>query len=144
PVMPMPTDPAKKDQAPMLAPQAFAQAPASGADAGMSFDTDMFGDLGVSGFGLANVLIPGSSSSFGNPPPRVVQVRVPIATHASFKISDVESPRPSDRVYFNYNFYSQIPVGGVNADLHRELIGFEKTFKDGNASFGMRLPFLQT
>ena len=24
--------------------------------------------------------------------------------------------------------------------LHREVIGFEKTFLDGNASFGMRLP----
>src|SRR5262249_20066000 len=28
-------------------------------------------------------------------------------------------------------------------NLHREVIGFEKTFFDGNASFGMRLPFLQ-
>jgi hypothetical protein len=28
-------------------------------------------------------------------------------------------------------------------DLHREVLGFEKTFLDQNASFGMRLPFFQ-
>src|SRR5262245_4049227 len=29
------------------------------------------------------------------------------------------------------------------ANLHRETFGFEKTFFDGNASFGMRVPFFQ-
>lgn len=31
-----------------------------------------------------------------------------------------------------------------NVNLHRELIGFEKTFWNGNASVGVRLPFFQT
>jgi hypothetical protein len=32
-------------------------------------------------------------------------------------------------------------LGNINEN--REMIGFEKTFLDGNASFGMRLPFIQ-
>jgi hypothetical protein len=66
----------------------------------------------------------------------------------AFKISENESPRPIDRVYFTYNYYNNVN-GGLNApgvaqtDVHREVIGFEKTFFDGNASLGMRLPFVQ-
>jgi hypothetical protein len=37
----------------------------------------------------------------------------------------------------------KLDFGPSRADLHREMIGFEKTFFDGNASFGMRLPFVQ-
>jgi hypothetical protein len=71
-------------------------------------------------------------------------VLVPIVSHASFKISDNESPRPTDRVFFTYNNFSGVSAGnGSTFGLNRELIGFEKTFLDGNASFGMRLPFLE-
>jgi hypothetical protein len=136
-----PTEPNKTDQAPAIDAQAFAQAPASGAERGLSFNPAMFGDLGVSGFAFVNVVVP-SSNPFS--PSSVVKVRVPIAEHASFKISDVQSPLPSDRVYFNYNFYDRVPVAGTTVGLNRELIGFEKTCLGGNASFGMRLPFLQT
>jgi hypothetical protein len=138
----VPTEPNKTDQAPAIDPQAFSQAPASGAERGLSFNPAMFGDLGVSGFAFVNVLVPSNNPFF--PTSSVVKVRVPVVEHASFKISDVESPQPSDRVYFNYNFYDRVPVAGASAGLNRELIGFEKTFLGGNASFGMRLPFLQT
>jgi hypothetical protein len=61
-----------------------------------------------------------------------------------FKIADNESPRPTDRVFVTYNYYNSLTTfGGPTFDLHREMIGFEKTFFDGNASIGMRLPFLQ-
>src|SRR5260370_20266835 len=62
------------------------------------------------------------------------------------KISENESPRPVDRVFFEYNYYNNVDkldFGPSRADLHREMIGFEKTFFDGNASFGMRLPFVE-
>jgi hypothetical protein len=142
PVSVIPTDPSKKEQAPLLDAQAFAQAPAAGGEAGLSFNPAMFGDLGLSGFAFVNILVPSTNPSF--PTSSVVKVRVPIVAHAAFKISDVESPRPSDRLYFNYNFYDRVPVAGTTVGLNRELVGFEKTFLGGNASFGMRLPFLQS
>jgi len=43
-----------------------------------------------------------------------------------------------------YNYFDRASAGGTNFGLHRELLGFEKTFLDGDASFGVRLPFLQT
>src|SRR5205085_9663272 len=49
-----------------------------------------------------------------------------------------------DRVFFTYNYYDRVNAAAANFGLNRELIGFEKTFLDGNASFGMRLPFQQT
>src|SRR5262249_53272856 len=33
--------------------------------------------------------------------------------------------------------------GGRDFDVHREVFGFEKTFLNGDASFGMRVPILQ-
>jgi Putative MetA-pathway of phenol degradation len=74
--------------------------------------------------------------------------RIPFAARGAFKIADNESPRPTDRVFFNYNYFNALAIASTSssvttADLHRETIGFEKTFLDGNASFGMRVPFLQ-
>lgn len=75
-------------------------------------------------------------------------VRIPIAgRYSGILITDNDSPRPTDRVYLGYNYYHQIgaaanpAVGGSN--LNREIAGFERTFLDGDASFGMRLPFVQ-
>jgi hypothetical protein len=71
-------------------------------------------------------------------------VFIPQVNRGGFKIADNESPRPTDRVFVTYNYYNNVnTLGGPNFDLHREMIGFEKTFFDGNASIGMRLPFLQ-
>jgi hypothetical protein len=100
-------------------------------------------------------------------------VRVPIGTLGAFKIAENESPRPEDRVFFTYNFYSDFtgPIGGLNVprtdtfittingnpatistfvpavaprvDLHREVFGFEKTFLDGYASIGLRAPVIE-
>jgi hypothetical protein len=80
--------------------------------------------------------------------------RVPISSRATFKLADFESPRPMDRVFFNYNFYDNMHVTGVssttpgfsvpNFDIHVETIGFEKTFLDGDASIGLRVPIIQT
>lgn len=101
-----------------------------------------------------NVLIPGTP---GNPaiagtPPTFIPVTasfvVPSASH-EFKISDNESPRPQDRFFTSFNFFNNVEgtansrigsdIGNIN--VYRQVLGFEKTFFDGNASIGMRLPF---
>src|SRR5262249_8824910 len=51
------------------------------------------------------------------------------------------------RVFATYNYYNNINpsfrAGGPQTDVHREVIGFERTFLDGDASFGVRLPYVQ-
>ena len=66
----------------------------------------------------------------------------------AFKIMENESPRPTDRVYASYNFFSDVnpslSVPGLPVtNVHRETFGIEKTFLEGNASVGLRLPLLQ-
>jgi len=37
-----------------------------------------------------------------------IAVLAPVPNHAAYKITEEESPRPTDRVYFNYNFYNDV------------------------------------
>jgi hypothetical protein len=131
----------------------------------ISFNPAMFGDLGGPGFGRIlvrsfivippmTITVPGPPSDTGPTtitktiPGRTIEkdtiIQVPLAGFGAFKISDNESPRPTDRVFFTYNYFDRAGAGGTTFGLDRELIGFEKTFLDGNASFGLRLPFTQT
>ena len=69
------------------------------------------------------------------------------ARYSGVLITDNDNPRPQDRVYGGYNFYDDIG-GALNTglprfDQQRQTVGFEKTFLGGDASFGMRLPFVQ-
>ena len=52
------------------------------------------------------------------------------------RIADNENPRPMDRIYLAYDLFN---TGGPA--VTRTTIGFERTFLDGDASFGLRLPF---
>jgi len=66
----------------------------------------------------------------------------------SFKIGENESPRPTDRIYATYNFFydvnNSLRVPGTEVtNVHRQTLGFEKTFLDGDASIGFRLPLIQ-
>ena len=76
----------------------------------------------------------------------IATVLAPLPLHSAYNIGEDESPRPQDRVYFSYNYYDDVnrllPAAGLS-DLDRETIGVEKTFADGNASIGLRLPFVQ-
>src|SRR5262245_36560325 len=66
----------------------------------------------------------------------------------SFKIADNQTPMPVDRVTYSFNFFDyvnqsvnqrfNVPLERIQA--YRHVLGFEKTFLDQNASFGMRLP----
>lgn len=82
---------------------------------------------------------------------RVAQTRLVRLTLASrysgVLVTDNDNPRPQDRFYGGFNFYDDIG-GKLNpglgqVDFQRQLVGFEKTFLGGDASFGMRLPFQQ-
>jgi hypothetical protein len=128
-----------------------AQAGEAGTAASSSFVSNMFGDL-IGASGVRTVFRPvttvtANGRSFTRLAP--VQVRVPlIASASSFKITENESPRPVDRVFINYNYYNDVDRAinqpfGPNYDVHNETVGFEKTFLDGEASFGMRLPLVQ-
>ncbi|MGA2699516.1 MAG: hypothetical protein ABSH35_00265 [Isosphaeraceae bacterium] len=65
-----------------------------------------------------------------------------------FKIADNQSPRPMDRVFVDFNYYDNVnsalnhrlgaPISNMQA--YHEVFGAEKTFLDGNASLGLRLP----
>lgn len=74
--------------------------------------------------------------------------RVPIVARGAFKITENESPRPVDRFYINYNYFSAVnqnfgAPGVPRLNLHQQTLGLEKTFLDGNMSVGVRVPFIQ-
>jgi hypothetical protein len=95
----------------------------------------MIGDLGVRGYATISESASGGSRSVR---------RLPLG-QGSYKIADNESPMPLNRVFMTYNYFNSVETfGNGNFDLHREVIGFERTFLDGAASFGMRLPFIET
>ena len=71
-------------------------------------------------------------------------VQGPISTaRGQLKIVENESPVPQDRVFINYNRYSGFPKEQLLDTVHREIIGFEKTFLDKKFSIGLRLPLYQ-
>jgi hypothetical protein len=69
-------------------------------------------------------------------------------TVRNFKISENQSPQPQDRIFYDFNYFNNLnsaintadktQVTHMKAYVHQW--GFEKTFDDGNGSFGMRLP----
>ena len=90
---------------------------------------------------------PGTPSVPPNPPgTRAAQLFYP--TVRIFKACENMSPRPQDRVFFSFNNYFdvnqdinrdfKVPVRNITAA--RYFFGFEKTFNDGNGSFGLRFP----
>jgi hypothetical protein len=81
------------------------------------------------------------------PPGRVVTTALAPSARG-FKISENQSPRPQDRVFASFSYYADIngavnrALGGfiTNMTVYRELFGVEKTFLDGDASLGLRMP----
>ncbi len=64
------------------------------------------------------------------------------------KISDNQSPVPQDRFFYSFNYFDNLnasvnsrilsPVS--NLQVYHQLFGIEKTFLDGRASIGFRVP----
>jgi hypothetical protein len=150
------TQPPQLPQQPTLSSDALAQAGGRGTLGDTGGTPPIFGDLiGIQGSRVV-VLAPGATL----PPQQARTFRVvngnriivaaPVPYRGAYKITENESPRPTTRLYFNYNFFNNVDnvdlfVGGTghNADLHRETVGFEYAFADGDASVGLRMPFFQ-
>jgi hypothetical protein len=105
----------------------------SGFDSLASATPQMIGDL--LGYGRAFTM----RNATGNPGTGTV-----FASRGAFKISENESPRPTDRVFVTGNYFNGARGFDNRLDVYRGLIGFEKTFLDGNASFGLRAPMQQS
>jgi hypothetical protein len=66
----------------------------------------------------------------------------------SFKIAEDQSPRPTDRVFVDFNYFNNVnrsvndTLGSAfhNIEVYRETFGVEKTFLDGFGSVELRLP----
>ncbi len=66
----------------------------------------------------------------------------------NFKLSENMSPRPQDRIFFNFNYYNGLnntinlkdlsPITRMKAYIYN--FGVEKTFNNGMGSIGLRLP----
>ncbi len=101
----------------------------------------MIGDL-LSVGQLNSSFLNSSSSSSSS---RINSYRALLVNVNALKITENESARPQDRVYFNYNYFNNVGSGfpgGSTFDVHRETFGFERTMMDGSASIGARLPIL--
>ncbi len=139
---------------------AFAQAPPTGGEAAQSALPNMVGDLGfyglaprlvqstssvspVNGLGSGSFTSSFSSFSSSSSSSSSLSNRVPVTNFGSFKISDNGTVVPEDRVFLTYNYYNVDGLHTTGFAIHREDIGFEKSFLDGKASVGMRLPYTQ-
>ncbi len=58
------------------------------------------------------------------------------------KLSENNSPIPTDRVIFNYHFFNDVQNGF--GDVSRYTMGIEKTYANGDVSFELRVPFAAT
>jgi hypothetical protein len=126
---------------------------------------DIFGEAGAgTGAGFGGTLAAGSTPFAmigdispisplpgppGPPTPPGARGASPIfSTARNFKISENQSPRPQDRVFFEFNYYNNVndtinvrdlsPVTQMKAYIYN--FGFEKTFNNGMGSIGIRLP----
>lgn len=165
PLTPTPAPPAVAAATPAPAPTPPpAQAPGLDASLGLLEQGEspiMLGDISPNGTIRAFALpglgpppnpVPPVPPRPGLPPAFVTRpgllVRSVISSTNGFKIADNQSPRPQDRVYATFNYFGDVNgsinrrLGGVFSEMHiyRETFGFEKTFWDRNASFGMRVP----
>jgi hypothetical protein len=135
-----PKEPAPKEPAPVL-PEIFADNPMPTAFA-PRLNPQMIGDfLGV--FGQASSGQSSQSSQSG----QSSQSRPAVEIGSIIKIADNQGPLPVDRVFLTgnyFNFVNSPGAGGPGSTVYTESFGFEKTFRNGEASFGAIVPIFQT
>jgi hypothetical protein len=111
-------------------------------------DVPLHGDqFSVGGFGPGAGALPPTSFGQGQAV-ALSKVGVVAPTIRGFKITEDESPRPTDRAYYDFNYFNRVndsvnkhfgsDVDRINA--YRSTFGIEKTFLDGYMSIGFRLP----
>ena len=60
------------------------------------------------------------------------------------KMSEDTNPIPRDRIIFDYDYFGGATLAPGGVDVHRIVVGFEKTYLDGRASIEVRMPFAST
>src|SRR5262249_61113302 len=97
---------------------------------------------------LAAPMFPSATNQPGRPLPPSDHVASPVLPAVrGFKIADNQSPRPQDRIYFNFNYFntlgdainSQYCTTVTQMKAYVYTFGFEKTFNDGMGSVSLRL-----
>ncbi|MCE9567698.1 MAG: hypothetical protein K8U57_37330 [Planctomycetes bacterium] len=67
--------------------------------------------------------------------------------YSGIMITDNDSPRPSNRVYFGYSYYDGLGAaqnpGFGDVTQNRQIFGIEQTLFNGNTSIGLRMPYVQ-
>jgi hypothetical protein len=110
----------------------FAQAGAGAVSGPESIAPNMVGDY-LGGFFTLQ--------TFGGPAQSVV---LPGGAVPRFKMAENTSPMPTDRVFFDYDYYSNVPLNTKSMSLNGYTPGFEKTFFGGAMSVEVRLPMATT
>jgi len=130
--------PAAAAPAPAPAPLTSARTGGFQSGAGGASDLPMLGDLAPIG---------GPIGGLRGPSP-IAGGFAGLSRARLFKIADNQIPKPTDRLFFTFNYFEDVG-DRINRRLnsnvfdikaYRYLFGFEKTFADGRASFGLRLP----
>ncbi len=75
--------------------------------------------------------------------PTTFSVPVPTTSFTLGRMKQAENntPVPTDRIFFNYSLFTDVPLATAPITVNRFAPGFEKTFLDGLASVELRLPF---
>jgi hypothetical protein len=153
---PQPGDPAPPATTPDAgAPNAAAPITAdtfgeAGTGAGAGFGGTL--EAGATPFAMIGDITPLSTRAVsppGPPPPPGARGGSPIYPSVrNFKISENQSPRPQDRVFFDFNYYNNVndtinardlsPITQMKAYVYN--FGIEKTFNNGMGSVGIRVP----
>lgn len=60
------------------------------------------------------------------------------------RLQDNNSALPRDRIYFDYNYFHNVPLAANGVDVNRFAPGLEKTFWDGMGSIELRVPMAVT
>lgn len=120
--------------------------PGGATSAEANFPPNMIGDLAPMARYAQALQGPPSVGPPGLPATRAASVFAP--SIRTLKISENQSPRPQDRVFYNFNYFSNVgqaqniydrsPIR--NMQIFRHVLGFEKTFDEGRGSFGLRMP----
>jgi hypothetical protein len=114
-----------------------------------TFTPNMIGDLSPVSLRPLQTVGPPGVPTVG--PPNLPGVRSSSLFYPSvrtLKISENMSPRPQDRIFYDFNYYNNVNAASnaynrapiKNMEIFRHLVGFEKTFDEGRGSFGIRLP----
>ena len=113
----------------------FAQAGAGAASGPESIAPNMVGDY------LGGFFTMQTQSSFGGQTQTLV---LPGGAVPRYKMAENTSPIPTDRVFFDYDYYSGVPLNTKSMSLNAITPGFEKTFLGGAMSVEVRLPMAST